>query len=122
MFEKKSCVFYRHTGGHFRASALDDVGQGYGNRRERSYDRLQLVVELGARCVWVCGRVYCGYVWHACRHRDRDTHSHTHIHIHTHTGNVEYVFSDKTGTLTKNVMHFKHCSIGGHVFLDPMSV
>lgn len=33
-------------------------------------------------------------------------------------GQVEYLFSDKTGTLTENVMVFKACSIGGVLFRD----
>ena len=36
-------------------------------------------------------------------------------------GQIDYVFSDKTGTLTKNIMHFKHCSIGGRKYLNPMT-
>ncbi|KAJ8918051.1 hypothetical protein NQ315_011507 [Exocentrus adspersus] len=33
-------------------------------------------------------------------------------------GQIEYVFSDKTGTLTQNIMTFNKCSIGGHSFGD----
>ena len=31
---------------------------------------------------------------------------------------VEYLFSDKTGTLTENIMAFKKSSIDGHLFHD----
>ncbi|CAN0032532.1 unnamed protein product, partial [Discosporangium mesarthrocarpum] len=31
-------------------------------------------------------------------------------------GQVEYIFSDKTGTLTQNVMKFKRCSVEGQVY------
>lgn len=33
-------------------------------------------------------------------------------------GMVEYVFSDKTGTLTCNMMEFKQCTIGGIMYAD----
>eukprot|EP01034_Spumella_vulgaris_P026143 gene26144-32677_t len=33
-------------------------------------------------------------------------------------GMVEYIFSDKTGTLTDNIMRFRRCSIGGVVYGD----
>ena len=33
-------------------------------------------------------------------------------------GQIKYVFSDKTGTLTRNVMEYKKCSIAGHIY-DP---
>lgn len=31
-------------------------------------------------------------------------------------GQIHYVFSDKTGTLTQNIMTFKKCSINGKTY------
>ncbi|CUM66958.1 uncharacterized protein PRCAT00004645001 [Priceomyces carsonii] len=33
-------------------------------------------------------------------------------------GQIDYIFSDKTGTLTRNVMEFKCCSIGGRCYIE----
>lgn len=40
--------------------------------------------------------------------------------IVTDLGQVQYIFSDKTGTLTQNVMRFKRCSVDGLVFGAPI--
>ena len=36
-------------------------------------------------------------------------------------GQIEYIFSDKTGTLTCNMMEFRQCSIGGIQYSDEIS-
>ena len=35
------------------------------------------------------------------------------LNITEDLGQIEYVFSDKTGTLTENRMEFKSCTVGG---------
>lgn len=38
--------------------------------------------------------------------------------LHEDLGNIKYIFTDKTGTLTKNEMEFKSCSIFSKLFSD----
>lgn len=33
-------------------------------------------------------------------------------------GQIEYLFSDKTGTLTENEMVFKHFALNGHIYQE----
>jgi magnesium-transporting ATPase (P-type) len=51
---------------------------------------------------------------------DTDTRTVARSTIVSDLGQVEYIFSDKTGTLTQNVMTFKRCSVDGMVFGEPI--
>lgn len=53
-------------------------------------------------------------------HEESDTPAVARSTIVTDLGLVEYIFSDKTGTLTCNVMEFKRCSVDGHAFGKPV--
>ena len=33
-------------------------------------------------------------------------------------GQIDYIFSDTPGTLTRNIMEFKLCSIGGNAYAE----
>ncbi len=54
-------------------------------------------------------------------HAETDTPAAARSTIATDLGLVEYIFSDKTGTLTCNVMEFKRCSVDGKIFGMPVS-
>lgn len=50
-------------------------------------------------------------------HKDSDTPAMARTsNLNEELGQVKYVFSDKTGTLTRNVMEFKKCAIGHDVY------
>ena len=38
--------------------------------------------------------------------------------INEELGQIKYVFSDKTGTLTRNVMEYKKCSVAGVLYQE----
>lgn len=54
-------------------------------------------------------------------HAESDTPAAARSTIVTDLGLVEYIFSDKTGTLTCNIMEFKRCSVDGHAFGRPIA-
>jgi len=53
-------------------------------------------------------------------HKETDTYAAARSSIVSDLGQVEYIFSDKTGTLTQNIMEFKRCSVGGKIFGEPI--
>ncbi|XP_029161028.1 probable phospholipid-transporting ATPase IA isoform X5 [Nylanderia fulva] len=53
-------------------------------------------------------------------HADTDTPAMARTsNLNEELGMVNYIFTDKTGTLTKNVMEFKRCSVGGKLYELP---
>jgi len=53
-------------------------------------------------------------------HAETDTPANARSTIVTDLGQIKYIFSDKTGTLTQNVMKFKRCSVDGILFGSPV--
>jgi hypothetical protein len=53
-------------------------------------------------------------------HKETDTPAAARSTIVSDLGQVKYIFSDKTGTLTQNIMKFKRCSVDGMIFGSPI--
>jgi len=53
-------------------------------------------------------------------HEESDTPALARSTIVTDLGRIDYIFSDKTGTLTENVMRFKRASVDGLIFGAPI--
>jgi len=79
-----------------------------------------LSLYVSVEMVTVMMMLYVGWDLHMY-HEETDTPAAARSTIVTDLGLVEYIFSDKTGTLTCNVMEFKRCSVDGHAFGMPVA-
>ncbi|TIA90033.1 hypothetical protein E3P99_01747 [Wallemia hederae] len=72
------------------------------------YISIEIVKTIQAFFIWQDLEMYYPQLDHPCVPKSWN--------ISDDLGQIEYVFSDKTGTLTQNVMEFKKCSIGGKAY------
>jgi len=79
-----------------------------------------LSLYVSVEIITVMMMLYVGWDLHMY-HDETDTPAAARSTIVTDLGLVEYIFSDKTGTLTCNIMEFKRCSVDGHVFGMPIA-
>lgn len=79
-----------------------------------------LSLYVSVEMITVMMMMYVGWDLHMY-HKESDTPAIARSSIVTDLGLVKYIFSDKTGTLTCNIMEFKRCAVDGHVFGMPVA-